>query len=140
MPEIRTQAPAHPVVLIVEDSPPRLQNLQDMLEGADFLVLPASNAIEALDLANSCAGPIHLLITTLRPEGMAGPALAVSLRNRSPEMSVLYSSANPLSVLEVPDPNEAVSCMLPRPFTREVLLRRVNTLLAAHLAPALSAS
>jgi len=103
------------------------------LEGADFLVLPASNATEALALADSCAGPIHLLVTKLHPAEMPGPDLAARLRQRCPEMSVLYSSANPLAALEIPDPEEVVSCMLPRPFSKETLLRRVQTLLAAHV-------
>jgi two-component system, cell cycle sensor histidine kinase and response regulator CckA len=123
----------HPVVLVVEDLEPLLHTFQKILEEADFLVLPASNAAEALELADSCAGPIHLLITKLNPAGMPGPDLALRLRKRSPEMCVLYSTANPLAALQVPDPAEVVSSMLPRPFSKETLLRRVNTLLAAHV-------
>jgi DNA-binding NtrC family response regulator len=127
-----SQPAVHPVVLVVEPVESVRQNLQEILEGADFLVLPASNAAEALELARSCAGPIHLLITNMHPAGMPGPDLAFLLRERSPAMSVLYNAANPLAVLEVPDPTEAVASMLPRPFSREILLRRISTLLAAH--------
>ena len=129
----RILAPSHPVVLVVEDSPARLLSIQEILEEADFVVLPASNATEALELAESCASPIHLLITQLHPAEMPGPDLARRLRQRYPEMSVLYSSANPLAALEIPDPQEVISCMLPRPFSKEILLSRVNTLLAAHV-------
>ncbi len=128
----QSQATTHPVILVVEDLESLRQNIQQILEDADFLVLPAATAGQALDLAQSCAGPINLLITTMHPEGMPGPDLALRLRLRSPEMSVLYSSANPLAVLEIPDPAEAVSSMLPRPFSKSTLLRRINTLLAAH--------
>ena len=127
-----SQAIAHPVILVVEDMESLRQNIQQILEDADYLVLPAANAGQALELAQCCAGPINLLITTMHPEGMPGPDLAVLLRIRSPEMSVLYSSANPLAVLEIPDPAEAVSSMLPRPFSKTTLLSRINTLLAAH--------
>jgi DNA-binding response OmpR family regulator len=126
-------AAAHPVILVVEDSQSRLSAIQEILEAADFLVLPASNATEALELAQSCASPIQLLITQLHPGEMPGPDLAGLLRERSPHMSVLYSSANPLAILEVPDADEVLSCMLPKPFSKETLLRRVNTLLAAHV-------
>jgi two-component system cell cycle sensor histidine kinase/response regulator CckA len=129
---ISAQAIPHPVILVVEDMESLRRTFQDILEEAGFLVLPASNAHEALELADSCAGPIHLLITKLHPDGMLGPELAVSLRKRTPEMSVLYSSANPLAALEVPDPTEVVSSMLPRPFSKATLLSRINTLLAAH--------
>jgi two-component system, cell cycle sensor histidine kinase and response regulator CckA len=123
----------HPVVVVVEDDDSLRLNIQDILEAADFVVLPAANAAEALELAQSCAGPIHLLITKMHPVDMPGPDLAFLLRERSPEMSVLYSSASPLAALEVPDPVEVVSSMLPRPFSRETLLRRINTLLSPHV-------
>jgi two-component system, cell cycle sensor histidine kinase and response regulator CckA len=128
----RSQAqapPHHPVVLIVEDSQTRLDAIQDVLESAEFLVLPAANATEALELAELCAGPIHLLITKLHPAEMAAPDLVGRLRQRSPTMGVLYSAANPLATLEIPDPEEVVSCMLPSPFSKEILLQRVQKVL-----------
>jgi len=127
-----SQTTLHPVILVVEDLEPLRHNIQQILEDADFLVLPAADAAQALELAQSCTGPINLLITTIHPAGMPGPDLAFCLRKHSPEMSVLYSSANPLAALEVPDPAEVVSSMLPRPFTRKTLLRRIHVLLAAH--------
>jgi DNA-binding response OmpR family regulator len=121
--------PNHPVVLVVEDSPHRLDAIQDALENAEFLVLLAANATEALELADLCAGPIHLLITKLHPAEMAAPDLVGRLRQRSPAMGVLYSAANPLATLEIPDPQEVVSCMLPCPFSKEILLGRVQKVL-----------
>jgi CheY-like chemotaxis protein len=122
----------HPVVLVVEEPEPLRQTIQSILEGASFLVLPASTATEAFQLAESCAGPIHLLITPLHLAEMTGPELASLLRERSPDMSVLYSSASPRAALEIPDPAEVVSSMLPSPFNKEILLRRVHTLIAAQ--------
>ncbi|HMD39149.1 MAG TPA: response regulator [Candidatus Acidoferrum sp.] len=129
---ISAQPIPHPVILVVEDAEALRHTFQAILEDADFVVLPASNAGEALELADSCASPINLLITKLNPEGMPGPDLAVWLRKRSPEMSVLYSSANPLAALEVPDPAEVISSMLPRPFSKATLLSRIHTLLKAQ--------
>lgn len=129
----QSEATTHPVILVVEDMESLRQTIQQILEDADYLVLPAANAGQALDLAQSCAGPINLLITTMHPDRMPGPDLVVRLRLRSPEMSVLYSSANPLAVLEIPDPAEAVSSMLPRPFSKSTLLSRINTLLGSHM-------
>jgi len=127
-----TQSATHPVVLVVEDLESLRRRIQEILEDAEFLVLPAANAQEALELAQSCAGPISLLITELHPAGMPGPDLASHLRKRSPQMSVLYSSANPLAALEIPDPAEVVSSIIPRPFSKTRLLGRVKALLAAH--------
>lgn len=124
--------PMHPVILLVEDLESLRQTIQQILEEAHFLVLLAANAVQALELAQSCAGSVDLLITNLHPEGMPGPDLAFHLRKRSPEMSVLYSFANPLAALEIPDPVEMVSSMLPRPFSRTTLLNRISALLAAR--------
>lgn len=128
----RSNTPWGPVILVVEGSARRLQFLQAILEDAGFLVFPAVTASHALEISDSCPAPIQLLITTLRPSGMTGPDLASCLRRRFPDMSVLYTSGNPLATLEVPDPAEVVSSMLPRPISKEILLRRVNTLLDAH--------
>jgi DNA-binding NtrC family response regulator len=129
---MQSQATLHTVILVVEDLEPLRQSMQQILEDADFLVLLAANAAQALELAQSCSGPIHLLITTTHPVGMPGPDLAFRLRMRCPEMSVLYSSANPMVALEIPDPAEVVASMLPRPFSKTTLLSRINTLLAAR--------
>ena len=126
------EAHRHPVILVVEDLEPLRVTMQQTLEEADFLVLSAANADQAWELAQSCELPIELLITSLHPGGMPGPDLAFRLRKLSPEMSVLYSSASPLAALEIPDPVEVVSSMLPRPFSKTTLLRRINTLLASH--------
>ena len=127
-----TQSATRLVVLVVEDLESLRQRIQEILEDAEFLVLPAATAHEALELAQSCAGPISLLITELHPAGMPGPDLAFHLRKRSPQMSVLYSSANPLAALEIPDPAEVVSSIMPLPYSRARLLGRVYALLAAH--------
>jgi DNA-binding response OmpR family regulator len=73
----------HPVVLVVEDKESQRQTIQQILDEAEFLVLPAANAGQAIELAQSCAGPINLLITMLHPAGMPGPDLALQLRKRS---------------------------------------------------------
>jgi DNA-binding response OmpR family regulator len=130
----------HPVILVVEEAEPLRHTFQAILEEADFVVLPASNAWEALELAKSWARTIDLLITMPRPLDIPGPDLAVLLRERSPGMIVLYSSANPLAALEVPDPAEVISSMLPRPFSKATLLSRVHKLLAAQAQHAVSAT
>ena len=129
---MQSEARRLPVILVVEDMEPLRVTMQQTLEEADFLVLSAANADQAWELARSCELPIRLLITSLHPGGMPGPDLALRLRQRSPEMSVLYSSASPLAALEIPDPVEVDSSMLPRPFSKTILLRRINTLLASH--------
>ncbi|HEY2548312.1 MAG TPA: response regulator [Candidatus Acidoferrum sp.] len=129
---MQAQAAPHPVILVVEDLDSLRHSIQRILEDADFLVLPAANAAQALALAELSSGPINLLITSLHPAGMPGPDLALCLRKQSPRMSVLYSSASPMAALEISDPAEVLSSMLPRPFSKATLLRRINILLASR--------
>ncbi len=119
MKDMQLETPRPPVILVVEDLDPLRMTMQQILEAADFLVLSAANADQAWELAQSCEGPLRLLITSLHPGGMPGSDLAHRLRQRSPEMSVLYSSASPLAALEVPDPVEVVSSMLPGPLAHQ---------------------
>jgi DNA-binding response OmpR family regulator len=81
MPGMQAHA-APPVILVVEEMESLRMSMQQILEAADFLVLPAANADQALELAHSCAVPINLLITMLHPRGMPGPDLAYCLRKR----------------------------------------------------------
>jgi CheY-like chemotaxis protein len=73
----KSQFTTHPVILVVEDLESLRQTMLEILEDAEYLVLPAATAGQALDLAQSCAGPFNLLITTMHPDGMPGPYLAV---------------------------------------------------------------
>jgi hypothetical protein len=59
---------------------------------------------------------------------MPGPDLAFRWRIRSPEISVIYSSLNPLAVLEIPDLAEVVASMPPGRFSKTIFLSRINTL------------
>ena len=126
----RPQSIHRPVILVVEDFEPLLRTIQDILERDSFDVFFARDADQAIRVADSCILPIHLLITKFYPRGMPGPDLAQRLRIHSPEMSVIYLAGNPLLALEIPDPAEVVSSMLPTPFSGKTLLSRINTMLA----------
>jgi hypothetical protein len=45
-----TYSPMHPVILLVEDLESLRHTIQQILDEADFLVLPAANAVQALEL------------------------------------------------------------------------------------------
>lgn len=81
MQDMQLEAPRHPVILVVEDLDPLRMTMQQILEEADFLVLSAANADQAWELAQSCEGPIRLLITSLHPGGMPGPDWRIACAN-----------------------------------------------------------
>jgi DNA-binding response OmpR family regulator len=129
---LRARSPTAPTILLVEDLEPLRTLLQTNLEKAGLLVLRAKNSEEALRIASTCAGSIDLLLTHLRLQGVSGPELAFLLRAYQPRMSALYMSKSLTEMMEMSDARGFLSSLLPHPFSRKILLRRVNMLLAAH--------
>jgi CheY-like chemotaxis protein len=119
MPETHT-AP-RPVILVVEDLESLPLTIQRILRGADFLVRFASNATEALEMAQPMPDSIHLLITKLHLDGMLGPDLAFRLRMRSPKHECPIQLRESSGGLGDSRPAEVVSSMLPRPFRSATL-------------------
>jgi CheY-like chemotaxis protein len=56
-------------------------------------VQEASHGVEALKIGEQHPGLIHLLITDMvMPEGMSGREVAMRLRERRPQLPVIYTS------------------------------------------------
>jgi len=99
-------------------------------------VLPVSDGVRALAIAEKHAEPIHLLVTDVIMPEMSGPDLAQRLLTVRPEMRVLYISGyadEALGPHGIPRPGAA---LLDKPFTLEAFLRKVRQILdAAEGAP-----
>jgi CheY-like chemotaxis protein len=123
-------APSRPgTILVVEDEDVVRQLICAVLEDAGYEVLGAGVPSEALRLATDFPGTIDLLVTDVVMPEMHGPAVAGLLLLSRPEMKVLYVSGyseNDISDQGVIDPNLDV---LQKPFTQQVLMRKVCELL-----------
>jgi len=82
-------------VLLVEDHAALLKLVKQILEDADFAVIPAKNAKEAVRLEAEFPGTIDLLLSDVRMRGMSGPELAELLSERRPEMRIVLMSGYP---------------------------------------------
>jgi len=78
-------------ILVVEDSAPILSLVREILETANFIVLAATNAGEAIQLAEH-AKAIDLLLSDVMMPDMSGPALAAKLRHSWQEIPVILMS------------------------------------------------
>jgi two-component system, cell cycle sensor histidine kinase and response regulator CckA len=118
-------------ILLVEDEEPLRIMTRDLLLESGYAVLEASDGLEALKIAQQHKGPIGLLLTDVVMPRMGGPALAKPLVALHPEVKVLYMSG----YAGYSDSGWALgsseSELLPKPFARDTLLRKVREIMEA---------
>ena len=79
-------------VLLVEDEDIVRDLVAEILQTAGYTVLDAADGIEALELAETHPGPIHLLLTDVVMPKMSGRDLAERLVTLHGDTKVLYTS------------------------------------------------
>ncbi|HLY08168.1 MAG TPA: response regulator [Planctomycetota bacterium] len=79
-------------VLLAEDMETVRRLTRAVLESEGYRVLVAEDGAEALRIAETHQGPIHLLLTDIVMPGISGPELAVQLRQTRPDVKVVYAS------------------------------------------------
>ena len=118
-------------VLLVDDDPQVSAAARRALERAGYRVLSATNGRDGLRVAEAHPHPLDLLVTDLVMPEMGGRELAKQLSQARPGIRVLYMSGytaeavNQQAVLEVGD------AFLGKPFSPDVLLRRVHEMLTS---------
>ncbi len=113
-----------PTILLVDDEEGFRYSAGRALEKAGFVVAPAKDYIDALQVLQS-EQPVDLLVTDIvMPAGIHGFALARMARMRRLGVKVLY-----LSAYDVPT-SEAIGKVLRKPITDEDLVNEVRCALA----------
>jgi len=118
-------------VLLVEDERAVRNFVRRILENAGYHVLEAGDGIQALEVAERCEAPAHLLVSDVVMPGSDGPKLARELQRRWPGLRVLFMSGYPIDHLGAREKPLPPEMLLPKPFTHRELLDRVRSLLAA---------
>jgi len=124
-------------ILLVEDSQPLRKLANTYLESCGFRVLSAESGEDALKVATRFGGLFDLLLTDVVMPGMNGRALAEHLLPRQPGMSVLYMSGYTDSFIAGHGVLDPGTHLLHKPFTEEVLIRKVREVLDAGKKSAL---
>ena len=116
-------------ILLVEDADALRKLAHMFLRGNGYQVLVAANGSEAIEIARQHVGPIHLLLTDVVMPGINGRVLAERLAPSHPGMAVLYMSGYTDSFIAGHGVLEAGTHLLHKPFTEEILTRRVRGVL-----------
>jgi signal transduction histidine kinase/CheY-like chemotaxis protein len=113
-------------ILLVEDEPWLRELTSIVLKDYKYEVLEASSGVEALKVFERHQGQVDLLLTDLvMPEGMTGRELAQQLKNRKPELKVIYTSGYSPDVMGS-DIGLPGSKFLPKPYPPPLLAKTIR--------------
>jgi DNA-binding NtrC family response regulator len=110
----------------VEDEEQVLLLTQRILRQHGYTVLAARTPEAALQLAESHAGPIHLLVTDVVMPGMNGKELHERLHAGHPGMKCLFMSGYTAEVIASHGVLETGVEFLQKPFTIQTLAEKVR--------------
>jgi len=116
-------------ILLVEDSPDIRTFVQVVLEDVGHTVLTAESGEDALQLANTHHGAIHLLITELTLPDMSGYDLARHTARSRSALRVVFTSGTPHQALLDDGRLSLEDIFIQKPFT----LDEVVAMILEHL-------
>ena len=122
-------------ILLVEDENSVRRMLRDALSGAGYRVWEAGNGAEAIGQWGSSLGNIDLLVTDIVMPIINGLRLAEELRNRRPDLRVVFMSGHSEEVINGQSGRQPSPDLLQKPFTPDVLVRKVREVLDAPSEP-----
>jgi DNA-binding response OmpR family regulator len=118
-------------ILLVEDESSVRRMCRTILKAQGYAVLEAASGDEALDIARSHAGVIHLVATDVIMPGMSGRILWDRLRVLRPDSSVLFMSGYTNDAIARHGVLEPGIAFLQKPFTPRGLAEKVREVLDA---------
>jgi DNA-binding NtrC family response regulator len=118
-------------ILLVEDAEPLRKLAEIFLKESGYRILSAADGQQALQIARQHLGPIHLLLTDVVMPGINGRVLGERLAPSQPGMKVLYMSGYTDTFIAGHGVLEPGTHLLHKPFTQEILTRKVRELLDA---------
>ena len=116
-------------VLLVEDEPIVRAFARQVLTDHGYAVLEAATAEEALFLSNGYDNTIHLLLSDVVLPTGGGPLLAKHLRSQRSNIKVLLMSGYIDRGFSIADNLADTTPFIQKPFTQEVLLQKIRTVL-----------
>jgi CheY-like chemotaxis protein len=121
-------------ILLAEDEGSLRTLTRNTLEQCGYKVLVAKDGVDALEVSEHYDGAIDLLLTDMVMPGMSGQALAQELTRRRPDIRLAYMSGYTGQTVGSQGPIDPGSVFLLKPFTRELLTRKIREALDRRVA------
>jgi two-component system cell cycle sensor histidine kinase/response regulator CckA len=131
VPQSGDAAAARTVIMVVDDDAGVRQVAARVLERAGYRVLQAGEGDEALRVARTHPGPLHLVLTDVVMPGMNGRELGQRMREERPETRLLYMSAYTEDEVILRGLRVADVGFLAKPFSLDGLESAVKSALSA---------
>jgi len=116
-------------ILLVEDEESLRTLTRQTLQLSGYTVVEARDGLDALEVAKTFNGAIDLLLTDIVMPGMGGRALAQELGRKRPEIRTIFMSGYAGQAPGAQGPLDPGSDFVAKPFTREVLARKIRGVL-----------
>ncbi|WP_291684546.1 cell cycle histidine kinase CckA [Bradyrhizobium sp.] len=126
----RTDLTGQGTILLVEDEE-GLRSLNARgLRSRGYSVVEASNGIEALEVLEEKNGAVDLVVSDVVMPEMDGPTLLKSMRERNPDLKIIFVSGYAEDAFEKSLPENQQFAFLPKPFTLSQLVAAVKETMA----------
>lgn len=113
-------------ILLAEDEAGVRKYTREILQRYGYVIVEATNGAEALSVARSHPGPIHMLLTDIIMPTMGGVELAEKFHAEFPSIPVLFMSGYTDQIMRHWN---ALTAYIQKPFTLSDLLTQVRDLL-----------
>jgi CheY-like chemotaxis protein len=124
--------PEGEIVLVVEDEEALREVTKRILTRNGYRVLTAASGQEAVEIARSFQGDIHLLITDVIMPQMLGKEVAEEVERVIPHIKVLFMSGYARPVLASQGTLEPNVTLLEKPFSEPELIDKVTQVLNGY--------
>jgi two-component system, cell cycle sensor histidine kinase and response regulator CckA len=119
-------------ILFVEDEHSVRELVRDYLIGAGYCLLEAPDGVQALRVAATHPGPIHLLITDVVMPHLSGPEVATKLTATRPGLKVLFISGYTDDTVFRHGVLEGGVAFLQKPFNLKALAQKIREVLSGE--------
>jgi CheY-like chemotaxis protein len=129
--QVATLPEGQETIMVVEDEPAVRQIVTELLEQQGYTVVTAVNGEDALRFleSNQVPSQLDLLLTDIVMPRLTGTALADKVKTLYPDVKVVFMSGYADETLANRGTLEAGMAFIQKPFTLEVLARKIRQVL-----------